>query len=390
MTLLFFPTFGCNMACLYCFQRPRLKRPLYQADRERIELEKIEKALEMLQSSYGQIFDEIGFHGGEPTSIPLDVLEKLFDFFKGKGLKISMQSNCYMITDEHIKLFKKYNVRVGASVDGFPDINLLRGFFDENGNEFPASKKYRVKVVENLRKLKDEKILYGVIIILHKLNAGEDQKISRLIEFLKWLKEIGVIEGRLNHMYPTYPTAEKYALTNDELFYAYVRLYEATKQLKLSYSPFTDIQRALMGSRDVVCWFSGCHYYDSLVWAITYDGRILSCDRMLENSPIPRPSTLPHTDMFYLQPRTIALLQTELKDDKYAHLHRGGCPAEAEDWRKPSKYVKAFSRLFEYIEQDIKKTMPNVRLASDYPNKFEYIRLLDSGRKYDIFKGCFV
>jgi len=379
------------MACLYCFQRPTIKRPL--AVHEKIDLEKIEKALEIVRSSfksyYNQSIDEVVFHGGEPTSIPLDELEKLFDFFKSKGLKISMQSNCYMITDEHIKLFKKYNVRVGASVDGFPDINLLRGFFDDNGNELPASKDYRIKVIENIKRLHDEKILYGVIILLHKLNAGDDKKIDRLIEFLKWLKDLGETGGRLNHMFPTYPIAEKYALTNDELYHALVRLYEATKELKLSYSPFEDIRRALMGSRDIICWFSGCHFYDSLVWAITWDGKILSCDRLLGFSQILRPKPLPHTDMFRMQVRTIALLQTELKDDKYAHLHRGGCPAEAEDWRRPSRYIKAYSKLFEYIEQDIKKVMPNVRLASEYPDKLEYIRLLDSGRRYNIFKGCF-
>jgi len=135
MPLLFYPTFGCNLACLYCFQRPQLKRPF--KPNEKIDLEKIEKSLDEILSSYksyyGQAVDEVVFHGGEPTSIPIDELEKLFSFFKNRGLKISMQSNCYMITEEHIKLFKKYNVRVGGSIDGFPDINLLRGFFDENG-----------------------------------------------------------------------------------------------------------------------------------------------------------------------------------------------------------------------------------------------------------------
>jgi sulfatase maturation enzyme AslB (radical SAM superfamily) len=392
MTLLFFPTFGCNMSCLYCFQRPNLKRPQYSIIE--FKKDKVEKALELIQqsycSAYNQKFDEIVFHGGEATIVPLDLLEEEFSFFKSKGLKIGMQSNCFAVTDKHVELFKKYNVTVGCSVDGFPDINTLRGFFDEGKEDTKASEFYRKKVLENIERLQKEKILTGVIILLHKANASDDTKLDRLVEFIKWLKSIGVTGGRINHMYPTYPLAEKYALTNDELFHALVRLYHATKELDVRYSPFDDVQRALTGEKNIICWFSGCSYYDALVWSITADGKIFRCDRALGNE-LPSPKPLPHTDLFYSQARAIALIQTELKDDKYAHLHRGGCPAEAigGDWRRPSAFIKAYSKFFEYMEQEIKKVMPNVKLASEYPDKIRYIQMIDSGRKYNMWRGDF-
>ena len=34
--------------------------------------------------------------------------------------------------------------------------------------------------------------------------------------------------------------------------------------------------------------------------------------------------------------------------------------------------------------------MPEVRLTSEYPNKIEFVRLMDSGYKYDIWSGRFV
>jgi uncharacterized protein len=392
MTLLFIPTLGCNMSCLYCFQRPALKRP--ELSLINFKKDEVEKALNTFQEQYYAVYrqrvNEIVFHGGEATIVPIDKLEEMFSFFKSKGMSISMQSNCYAITDKHIELFKKYNIRVGASVDGFPDINTLRGFFENGKEDKVASEHYRVKVLENIERLKKEGILNGVIILLHRNNASNDALLNRLVEFLKWLKSIGINEGRLNPMYPTYKEVEKYVLSNDELYYALVKLYSATKELGIKYSPFEDFQKALMGDRNVVCWFSGCNYYDSLVWSITADGRMLSCDRAFEHGVL-RPNQLPHTELYYYQIRALALLQTELKDDKYAHLHRGGCPSEGidGDWRRPSRFVPAYSKFFAFMEQEIKKVMPNVKLASEYPDKIRYIQLIDSGRKYNIWRGDF-
>jgi len=156
-------------------------------------------------------------------------------------------------------------------------------------------------------------------------------------------------------------------------------------------SPFEDVRKALLGSRNTECWFGGCHFYDSFVWAVDWRGRIMSCDRTLGNRGFLRPSQLPHTDMLRFQVRTIALLQTELKEDRFAHLHRGGCPAEAVDgdWRRPSRFIPAIDKVFEKAERELKRAMPEAHLASEYPDRLEYVRLIDSGKRYNIWTGEF-
>jgi len=393
MTILLFPTLSCNLSCLYCFLRS------HKIDRKlpKIDYHKLEKTLKYLKERLNIKDGTIVLHGGEPTCIDIRQLEKLIKFLKNLGFKVSLQSNIYGITDQHISLFKEYEVSVGASLDGFPDINVLRGFFDEQGNELEdLSREYRERVVRNLERLVKERLCSGIIIVLHKMNAGNEHALNRLKEFIDWCLRLGINSIRLNPMFAINDVAKKYELTNEELAHAYIDLYNYTRIYRGSslkhISPFIDIMRVLLGNMDVVCWLRGCNYYDSFVWSIDPQGNIYSCDRTLASGMWLRPSQLPHTHLVRMQIRTIALLQTELKNDKYAHLHRGGCPAEGigGDWRRPSRFIPAYDKLFAYIEQKLKRVLPEAKLASEYPNKLEFIRLIDSGYKYDIWKGGFV
>jgi len=394
MAVLLFLSLGCNLSCLYCFQRKTIPRP--SPPPEKVDLEKVLASLDYLdrqfKSAWGRGISEVTLHGGEPTSVPVDLLEEVIRMLRSRGYRVSMQSNAYTITEYHLRIFKKYDVRVGVSLDGFPDINLLRGFFDEEGREIPdASRKYRQRVIENLQELVKRDLCGGVIVLLHRANCGSAERLERLKEFLKWLVDVGVTHARLNPMYANMEIMKQFELSNEELARVFIELYEYTKEVGLHASPFDDVRKALLGSKDLVCWFSGCHFYDSFVWAVDWRGRILSCDRTIGERFFLRPSQLPHTDMFRMQVRTLALLQTELKDDRYAHLHRGGCPCEAldGDWRKPSRFVPAFDKLFAYVEEKLRRELPEAKLASEYPNRLEYVRLIDSGRRYNIWRGEF-
>jgi len=394
MNVLMFPTLGCNLSCLYCFQRPRLPRP--SAEPHEIDWRAVGVALRRLNESFksywGTPISEVVLHGGEPTSVPIDVLERLVGFLSGMGFKVSIQSNIYNITEDHLKLFKRYGVTVGASVDGFPDINLLRGFFDQDGSEIAGkSAEYRRRAMENLEEIARLGLCGGVIIILHEANAGTPERLARLKEFFRWLEGTGVEYARLNPMYAHQGSAKRFELSNDKLAAVLIDLYEFTRDLGVRCSPLEDVRRSLLGDRNVVCWFGGCHFYDSHVWAVDWEGNILSCDRAIGQEGFVRPQQLPHTDMFRMQVRTIALLQTELRDDRYAHLHRGGCPAESPDgdWRRPSRFVPAFDRLFQHAEADLKRALPGARLASEYGDKIDYVRRIDSGQLYDIWSGGF-
>ena len=165
---------GCNFGCLYCYEgpiKPGEKKP--EIDYEAVEAE--------IERAYGIRPSTICLHGGEPTTLPKDKIERILK----KGFEIagktSIQTNGYLIDDDHIELFKKYKTGVGLSVDGPWPLNEFRGKGDKK-----KRKRQTKKILKNLDKMKEAGIGVSVIAVIHKANGTGDR-----IEVMKrWVKEL--------------------------------------------------------------------------------------------------------------------------------------------------------------------------------------------------------
>ena len=385
MTLLVMPTLSCNIGCVYCFQRPVLDRPskhiVYKPD-----LEAMKQSILNIIKTTGHT--EIVLHGGEPLLTPIKDLQDILEWATRHNLKVAVQTNGILITEQHIQLFKRYNVSVGISIDGLENTNVLRGYHEHGYNpETKVNQLYRkrmIKIIERLaRETTDngQPILGGVITIIHKINAKEN--IEELAKFIEWLWNLGVKSGRLNPMYANTEYAKQFELTPDELYEAYVYLWERLKHKVRNWTPYTDIINLLLGDfKNTVCWFNGCSYYDSFVWTVLPDGTVISCDRAMDRGLWTR-ATLPQT-----RPR--ALWQAMRHKYKYPHLHLFGCPAEAEDhWMNPSKFTPAFEKLIDYMAQQIKTLFPWYKLTTDYPDPEKLLEYRFKGCQYDYINGEF-
>ena len=65
-----------------------------------------------------QLTGEFTVFGGEPLLAPIEHLEEVWKFGFERYGKNGIQTNGTLITDQHIDLFKRYNVQIGISVDG--------------------------------------------------------------------------------------------------------------------------------------------------------------------------------------------------------------------------------------------------------------------------------
>src|SRR6185312_10774578 len=154
---------ACNLACTYCYQEPvRLagNRPAKYD---------VEKMLEVAEAT------KQPFHlfGGEALLVPKKDLEK---FFK-RGMELygsnGIQTNGTLIDDEHIAMFKKYNVSVGVSIDGPAELNNLRKVRGKEDND-DATLDATQKIMDNLVKLVNADVSVGVIITVYRLNGTGD------------------------------------------------------------------------------------------------------------------------------------------------------------------------------------------------------------------------
>jgi uncharacterized protein len=119
MTISVKATVACNLNCEYCYEKEFRKTGKLQS----WDIKKIKKAM---KEEYERTGKTISLHGGEPLVLPKKDLEELFAYAKKLGGSTGLQTNGLAIDDDHIEMFKKYDVHVGISFDGPGELNRLR------------------------------------------------------------------------------------------------------------------------------------------------------------------------------------------------------------------------------------------------------------------------
>lgn len=169
LNVLIKPTEGCNLRCVYCFN----KNDGYVHDL--MQMETLEKLYSVMFPFFKSI--NIVWHGGEPTFAGYEFYHealKLQDFYKEKYnvvVRNSMQTNATLLSNEFIELYKKYKFSVGISFDGIVN------------NETRNS---TTRVLESIEKLKGAGIHPGVITVVTNKN------VDCLIDNYNYMKTLNV------------------------------------------------------------------------------------------------------------------------------------------------------------------------------------------------------
>lgn len=349
-TILLYPKVDCPVGCAYCFADPGVPTGAKYDKRAMIE---------KLGEISGDPHESVILHGGEVLSLPV----RDFEFFLKAVYKLRgtthIQTSLVGLTAEHIRLFKKYKTNIGVSVDGPPELNILRGPRDSDQNQT-----YQKKLVKNMAWLREKNIGFGTISVLTKANAVGD-KLETLIE---WASTNG-INGRFNPMFLPFwsDSLSQYQLTPQELKTAWIRLAEvALENPKLEWLPAREFIDNLLGCSSLACCIvARCDYLTTMCKTIMPDGNLARCDRCFQDGYYYR-SNLPTTA------RADMLGQTECSDCKYFSICGGGCAGEGEggDPRHKTMYCEAYYGLYEFLEKRIRGMMPNVTLSVDVPDYY--------------------
>ncbi|AZR72539.1 hypothetical protein BBF96_03555 [Anoxybacter fermentans] len=362
----------CQAGCEYCYEIPlrengRGVRP-FDLDAIMNEMEYEWKKTSLGQS--GQIY----LHGGEALTAGHEVVEKLLRKAYELSGSSSIQTYGYLIDDRYIKIFKKYKTSVGISIDGPYPLNELRKVPGQNTEEITK------KVHENIKKLKDNGISVGMIVVLHKKNAVGD-RLNRLKEWIIELRDkYGVDGGRLNMMVGIHPQAKKYELTPEEAKIAWTELAKLVlvEEDELHWQPFHDIVSNLLGLEQGTCTFNACQYYHAHTEPVIFsDGKTGTCLKTCGKDGHVYPRYLDYKWYDDSQKR-FGLIRYDIlpkipqedggcKGCKYWRNCLGGCPSAGidNDWRNKTRFCEALKGLFELVEKHLKRLMPNIVLSTD-------------------------
>lgn len=160
----------CNLNCTYCYMynhvdKSYLLKPVFLSDA-------IMESVAARIASYCAVRPghkiAVILHGGEPTLMRPQQMEALLTILLGRAgpyiESLGMQSNGTLVDDEWIALLRRFNIRVGVSIDG-PQLVHDKFRIDHQGRG-----SYR-QAIEGMLKLQDADLLQAVLCVIQ---PGED------------------------------------------------------------------------------------------------------------------------------------------------------------------------------------------------------------------------
>ena len=169
-------TSKCNMNCSYCYDRGKKLSKQGSDDEFKKQIDNMIENIRRLSAIGGNTRKvKLIIHGGEPLLIKSITYEEfLFKLNLLNNCTVSIQTNGTLLNKEYIKVFEKYNVSVGVSLDGYNEKTNCCRIYRNGKTTFND-------VLSNLKMLKNSTINYSVIFTVNKTHIGKEKEIYNFI-----------------------------------------------------------------------------------------------------------------------------------------------------------------------------------------------------------------
>ncbi len=333
---------ACNIQCVYCYQHPQRDAGSFVHS---YDMQKMKEGIE----AEGGPFT---LFGGEPLLLPMKDLEELWAWGYEKYKQNNMQSNGVLINDEHIRLFRQYNVHVGISIDGPGELNDLRW----HGN-LATTRESTAKAVAAIERLCREGMPPSLIVTLHRANAVAE-KLPALLQWVRELHGLGVRSFGLHVLESESEIIrEKYALSTEENTHALVAFLKLRREMpRAKFNLFSDMKQLLMGDdRSASCIWNACDPYTTkAVRGVEGHGQRSNCGRTNKDGIDFAKTATPGFERYlalYLTPQE----NGGCRDCRFFLMCKGQCPGNAidGDWRNRTEHCETWKSLFEIMEGEL-------------------------------------
>lgn len=377
-------TTGCNLGCTYCYENPDRERKQEWVDRQ-YDIDKIMEQLEEWKEKYPKT--PPGLHGGEPLLVKKEHMEVVFEFanehYDG-GTHI--QTNGTLMDEEHVEMFRKYNVAVGISCDGPEELNRLRKASGErDSDDHNSTDNMTKRTHEAIEMCVDAGVQTNLITVLSTQNAGTEEKYEVLLDWLDGMNQKGVY-GHFNPAIPYEDIQNDVSLDPEVLKDRFLRLWEWQKEEPYRrWGPASTYIDNLLGAKLTDCVNNKCDVFNAGAARIAKgNGETTGCGKTWSAVGDGVPFLQgPSTDNEYdntteryevLKQTPGAVTEDEpdmggCKGCKYWNVCQGGCPSSGinDDYRNRTIWCEAKYALYEKMEEDLRALLPNIRLITDLP-----------------------
>lgn len=333
---------ACNLQCLYCYQH-------LQRDAGNLT---VEYNMEKMKAAVERAGGHFVLFGGEPLLMSEKDLEEIWSWGLEKYGQNGVQTNGSLINDAHIRLFKRYKVHVGISIDGPEDLNDVRW-----AGTVKRTREATARTQAAIARLCQEDIPPSLIVTLHRGNATAD-KLPTMADWLRHLAALSVTSVQLHILEAdNEQVTDTLALSNEENLAAFLFLYAAEASFApLHITLFDEMKRMLVGNDNcTTCVWNACDPYTTrAVLGVEGDGESSGCGRMAKDGIGFEKCDHPGHE------RTLALYHTPQAYGGCANCRfflacKGHCPGSAinGDWRNRSVHCGVWKGLFRHLEEEM-------------------------------------
>ncbi|WP_254766056.1 radical SAM protein [Salinilacihabitans rarus] len=385
------PVIGCNLGCTYCYEEPG-REMTEKKVREEYDLDEVLAKID----DWAERFPHRppGLHGGEPLLMPKPHLREIYGRIRehwGEGSgSTHIQTNGTLLDEEHVEIFREFDVRVGISCDGPAELNDERKA--RQGGE-DVTRRMTEETHEAIDLLIDEGISLGIIVVLHEINAGTDEKLATLLDWIDYLNRNGVV-GHYNPAIPYEDVQQDISLSPERLGDVYIRTWEwmmEPGQDHREWNPMRRFQDNLLGFGLGNCVQDKCDVFNTkAARVINGEGEATGCGKgWNEGDGVPFlqgessdqewgdgeeryemlkqvPGCCPHDDG---EEHDDDVDLGGMKGCRYWNVTTAGCPGAGldDDYRNRSIWHEPTHRLYERIEHDMRRLFPGIKLVTDFP-----------------------
>ncbi|WP_437995658.1 radical SAM protein [Sorangium sp. So ce185] len=235
----------CNIACQYCYQNV-LRDAGWQAERADIEA---------IKATIREVGEPFHLFGGEPLLLPIAELEELFRWGAAEYQTNGIQTNGVLITERHIEIFARYDVRVGISIDGPGRLNDARW-----AGSLERTRTATVATLASIRRLCEAGRPPALMLQITRCN-GIAERLEELCAWLLEMQALGVKYARIHILeIDNAELREHYALSIAENIAAFERMAALGRELTTLRLDCNHDKRLMlmMQDEDVACVWRGC------------------------------------------------------------------------------------------------------------------------------------
>ncbi len=323
--------------------------------------------------------------GGEPLLVPKDDLEQLWSWGLERYGSNGIQTNGVLVDDDHVRMFHRYQVSVGISVDGPVALNDVRW-----SGSLSRTREDTARTHAAIERLCAEGIPPSLIVTLHRGNATAD-KLPIMHDWLRKLAGMGITSVRLHVLeVDGDDVGAAYALTTEENLVAFASFADLERELpSLRLDVFTDMRRLLLGDDDsTTCVWNACDPYTThAVRGVEGTGQSSNCGRTNKDGIDFVKAPVEGFE------RYLALHLTPQEAGgcagcRFFLMCKGQCPGTSidGDWRNRSEQCELWKGLFRRLEDDLLDQGEQPLSASPERVDLEqaFVELWSSGRTLSI------